>query len=89
MVTISFLPKLMQKNIVKAVSVYKDSFQTTKKESKDTFQNRKIRKDKTKKKYERRRKESKRNNYLTLCRDVSSIISAETIFMFVPCINDD
>jgi hypothetical protein len=39
-VTISFLQNLMQKNIVKAVSVCKDSFQTTKKERKIKFQNR-------------------------------------------------
>jgi hypothetical protein len=35
MVTVSFLQNLMQKNIVKAVSVYKESFQITKKERKD------------------------------------------------------
>jgi len=40
MVTIGFLQTLMQKNIVKARSVYKDSFQRTKKERKDKFQNR-------------------------------------------------
>jgi hypothetical protein len=40
MVTIGFLQTLMQKNIVKAGSVYKDSFQRTKKERKDKFKNR-------------------------------------------------